>query len=87
MAGLDLPQSKVSRHMSFLKNAGWVESDRKGKWVYYSLAKPNNPIQREILRVLRNTLPELTEAKQDYARLLEYLETKTTEACGSADQQ
>ena len=33
---LVLPQSTVSRHLSVLKNAGLVDAERKGKWVYYS---------------------------------------------------
>ena len=27
MAVLDLPQSTISRHLSYLKNAGWVEAE------------------------------------------------------------
>ena len=84
MEGLDLPQSKVSRHMSFLKNAGWVASERKGKWVYYSLATPINPTQRDVLNALRKHLPDQDEAKQDYARLLDFLKTKTADSCNSA---
>ncbi|MDD3312625.1 metalloregulator ArsR/SmtB family transcription factor, partial [Pseudodesulfovibrio sp.] len=34
MAALELPQSTVSRHMAFLRRGGWVESRRRGKWVY-----------------------------------------------------
>lgn len=81
MAALAIPQSKVSRHMSFLKNAGWVLSQRKGKWVYYSLASPNQKIQSLILEVLRDNLPELEEAQQDYARLEHHLETKKADSC------
>lgn len=81
MAGLDIPQSKVSRHMSFLKNSGWVTSRRKGKWVYYSLNQPEDRIQSRILDILRKTLPDLDEAKQDDARLERYLETKNDDAC------
>ncbi|BCS88037.1 transcriptional regulator [Pseudodesulfovibrio sediminis] len=81
MAGLDLPQSRVSRHMSFLKNSNWVNSQRKGKWVYYSLAIPQKEIQSLILHVLRQNLPALDEAKQDYARLTSYLATKETDSC------
>ncbi len=81
MAALDIPQSKVSRHMSFLKNAGWVSSQRKGKWVYYSLASPNQRIQSLVLTVLRDNLPELEEAQQDYARLEHCLATKKPDSC------
>ena len=81
MNGLDLPQSTVSRHMSFLKNSGWVESQRKGQWVYYSLATPQQGIRAMILQALRQDLPVLEEAKQDHARLTRFLETKQQERC------
>jgi len=81
MNGLDLPQSTVSRHMSFLKNTGWVKSRRKGQWVYYSLAVPQQEIQALVLQVLRQDLPVLKEAGQDYARLTSFLETKQKERC------
>lgn len=79
MNGLDLPQSTMSRHMSFLKNSGWVQSRRKGQWVYYSLAAPQQEIQALVLQVLKQNLPELEEARQDYARLMNFLETKDTD--------
>lgn len=81
VAGLKLPQSTVSRHISFLKNSGWVESRRKGKWVYYSLATPTDEIQALMLQVLRQNLPALPEAKRDFGRLTDYLATKDIEDC------
>ncbi|QJB55158.1 metalloregulator ArsR/SmtB family transcription factor [Pseudodesulfovibrio sp. zrk46] len=83
MEGLDLPQSKVSRHMSFLKNAGWVQSQRKGKWVYYSLAHSDDNIQAAMQRILCELLPDRDEAKEDYARLLAFLKTKKADSCST----
>ena len=37
MAVLQLPQSTVSRHLAYLKNAGWVDDRRCGVWMYYSM--------------------------------------------------
>ncbi|MCF7821163.1 MAG: metalloregulator ArsR/SmtB family transcription factor [Mariprofundaceae bacterium] len=34
---LSLPQSTISRHLSILRNSGLVETERRGKWVYYSM--------------------------------------------------
>ena len=84
MNGLDLPQSTMSRHMSFLKNSGWVESRRKGQWVYYSLAAPRQEIQALVLRILRQHLPGDDEARKDYARLMKFLETKSNDTSCSA---
>ena len=39
MAALDLPQSTVSRHLSSLRNAGFVDDRRQGIWMYYKLNK------------------------------------------------
>jgi len=82
MEALDLPQSKVSRHMSFLKNGGWVTSQRKGKWVYYVLAAPTDQLQFDLLAVLREHLPGLAAGVEDRARLKQHLKTKKADACG-----
>jgi ArsR family transcriptional regulator len=37
-AGLELNQSSVSHHLKLLKDAGLVNSVRRGTWGYYSLA-------------------------------------------------
>jgi ArsR family transcriptional regulator len=37
-AGLGLNQSTVSHHLKLLKDAGLIESVRRGTWGYYSLA-------------------------------------------------
>jgi DNA-binding transcriptional ArsR family regulator len=36
-AGLDLSQPTISHHMAKLKEAGLVESEKRGIWVYYRL--------------------------------------------------
>jgi len=81
MAALGLPQSTVSRHMSFLRNGRWVNGRRKGKWVHYSLTAPSDAIGSEVLRALRRHLPEREQARQDHARLLAHLAAKTETTC------
>ena len=39
-------QSKVSRHLAHLRNAGLVNDRRKGLWVYYSLSEPESQLHR-----------------------------------------
>ena len=41
-----LAPSKLAYHLSQLREAGLVEEQRKGKWVYYSL---NRPVLRKLL--------------------------------------
>lgn len=36
-AALDLTHATVSHHMSVLAEAGLVEAERRGKWVYYRI--------------------------------------------------
>ena len=36
-AGLGLSQPTISHHMAKLKEAGFVESEKRGIWVYYRL--------------------------------------------------
>jgi ArsR family transcriptional regulator len=81
MAALGLPQSRVSRHLAYLDNAGWVTGKRKGKWVYYRLADPADPVQARVLAALRETLPGLPAARDDHARLRAHLRSKTDAAC------
>ena len=37
---LDLTQPTASHHLNILQNVGLVEDRKEGKWVFYSLAKP-----------------------------------------------
>jgi len=37
IAVLNMGQSRISRHLSILKEAGLIVDDRKGKWVHYRL--------------------------------------------------
>ncbi len=39
MEVLELPQSTASRHLSYLKNSGWITGRREGKWMYYKLVE------------------------------------------------
>ena len=49
MAALEMPQSTVSRHLSYLKKEKWVSGRRCGKWMYYKLANPAEPILIKVM--------------------------------------
>lgn len=49
---LDVSQPKVSRHLATLKDAGLLETERQGQWIYYYL-HPQLP--QWVLRVLDET--------------------------------
>jgi ArsR family transcriptional regulator len=48
-ASLDLSQPTLSHHMSKLKEAGLVESEKYGIWTYYRLASALDPATRKLL--------------------------------------
>ncbi|BAE86462.1 ArsR/SmtB family transcription factor [Desulfitobacterium hafniense] len=39
---LEITQTKASRHLKYLKNAGLVEDRKKAQWVYYSAVRNTN---------------------------------------------
>jgi ArsR family transcriptional regulator len=51
-AGLELSQPTISHHMSKLKEAGLVESEKRGIWVYYRLAGNLDSATRRLLNRL-----------------------------------
>jgi ArsR family transcriptional regulator len=69
MEVLSLPQSTISRHIAYLKNAGLVKSRREGVWIYYSLAKPKDNTHRFQIRYLRKTLRGYKALKADGRKL------------------
>jgi ArsR family transcriptional regulator len=69
VAVLQLPQSTVSRHLSLLKNAGWLKDRREGVWIYYSICKSLSSIHQFLLPVLRNFLTTTETAGEDRKRL------------------
>jgi ArsR family transcriptional regulator, arsenate/arsenite/antimonite-responsive transcriptional repressor len=71
MEVLQLPQSTVSRHLSYLKNSGWVDDRRCGVWIYYSIVANGSELQKGLLANLRAALPQSSEAVSDRERLKE----------------
>src|SRR5437879_4301952 len=51
-AGLGLSQPTISHHMSKLRDAGLVESVKRGIWVYYRLRAKLAPSTRRVLAQL-----------------------------------
>jgi ArsR family transcriptional regulator len=51
-AGLGLSQPTISHHMAKLKEAGLVDSEKRGIWVYYRLRRKLAPATRRVLSQL-----------------------------------
>jgi len=43
-------QSRISRHLKILKEAGFLKVDRKSRWAYYSIRKPLDQFRQSILK-------------------------------------
>lgn len=43
-------QSRISRHLKILKDAGFLKSSREGRWSYYSIRTPLDIFRQNILK-------------------------------------
>jgi ArsR family transcriptional regulator len=77
VATLKLGQSKISRHLAYLRKAGLVRDRKDGLWSHYSLAKPSSPLRRRMLRCLDDCFDEMGILKKDFASL----KTSRTAGC------
>jgi len=51
---LDMIQSRLSRHLKILKDAGFLRVERKGTWAYYSIRTPLDRFRLEALEEIRH---------------------------------
>lgn len=65
MAALDLPQSTVSRHLAYLRNAGLVEDERHGVWMFYRVALKDSPLGEHLTTLLTEKLSSMDKAQTD----------------------
>jgi ArsR family transcriptional regulator, arsenate/arsenite/antimonite-responsive transcriptional repressor len=66
-------QTKVSRHLSHLRNAGLLDCRQQGLWMLYSIAKPRNDEHRQLLELLRRLLQSNAVAQQDAKQLAKHI--------------
>ena len=55
---LEITQSKASRHLRYLVNAGLLDDRREGVWVYFRLADKPQPAQAAVLEMLPAVVSE-----------------------------
>lgn len=70
---LQIGQSKASRHLAYLKHAGWVSDRREGLWVFYRLSRSKNRFLRKEIEALKICFDEnksFHEDRRDLRRLL-----------------
>jgi ArsR family transcriptional regulator len=53
VAVLDVPQPFASRHLAYLRKAGLVTEERRGKWVFYGLAPAESEFHAKLVGCLK----------------------------------
>ena len=67
MQVLNMTQSRISRNLGILKNAGLVKDRRDGSWVHYSIN--DDPSVSKILEVLKNSINDDEIIISDFEKL------------------
>jgi len=69
VAALGLSQSTVSKHLSILSGPGLIEDERRGRWTWYHLARPDSDLGRHLQALLRSCCAEDPLVAQDLAKV------------------
>ena len=70
MQALDISQSRASRNLGILQDAGFIKARRDGLWVVYSIDEKGMASYSEALvKLLRNSLDRDETISQDRERL------------------
>lgn len=76
MEVLEEPQSKVSRHLAYLKHSGLIQGKRVGTWMHYFLRDHIEGLTAAHIKFLKEELPGMGWAKADAAKLIEVQKKK-----------
>lgn len=71
---LKITQTKASRHLNYLKNAGMVSDRKHAQWVYYSLIR--NGEMKFVDSLVFDNIRKLTVFNDDLGSLNEWLSRK-----------
>jgi ArsR family transcriptional regulator len=80
VGALGQTQSKVSRHLRYLYNAGLVEDRREGLWMHYRISTRLNPEQATILAALSKAVGDEQKAELQSA-LEHWFAAKNSDGC------
>jgi len=64
-SSFDMIQSRISRHLKILKEAGFLRVERKGRWAYYSIRSPLDKFRQDVLKEISYLEMELPELKSE----------------------
>ena len=80
MAILNSPQSKLSRHLAYLKHSDIVSGRREGVWMHYSLKVPLNDLYQDQIDLFKKKFSALAAFREDKRKMLKF---KAKGVCGS----
>ena len=66
---LNVPQSKISRHLSYLRRAGLVQARKEGLWMHYRLSKPATKMVGILLKAVCSCRADYEELGKDMKSL------------------
>lgn len=61
-------QPKISRHLSYLRNAGLVSTRRDGKWIYYRIENQKNPFAESLIQSVLEWLKSQKDLREEYEK-------------------
>ncbi|MBN1570207.1 MAG: metalloregulator ArsR/SmtB family transcription factor [Acidobacteria bacterium] len=86
MEVLEITQSKASRHLAALRNAGLATDRREGLWSYYSLCPVKDEVAEAFMKLLKASLSKRADSKQLLAKLSSWLKAKQSgDSCQKSD--
>jgi ArsR family transcriptional regulator, arsenate/arsenite/antimonite-responsive transcriptional repressor len=69
MAIFEQPQSKVSRHLAYLKHSGLIKGKRVGTWMHYSIKEPLDTTIDAQLAFMKQQFAQLSIFQEDERKL------------------
>jgi ArsR family transcriptional regulator len=81
MGVLGITQSKASRHLRYLFNAGLVTDRREGLWMYYRISVAPDSRESKQLELLREMMAGLPAAQVLRQKLHQWLREKSCGPC------
>lgn len=72
-------QSKISRHLAYLKHSGFVKSRRDETWMYYSLKEPMDKYIEAHISFMKEYMSDMELFKEDVKKMEEVKRLKLCE--------
>lgn len=63
-SSFEMIQSRLSRHLKILKDAGFLKVKREGRWAYYSIRKPLDEFRQSAIKEIMTLDIDLPQLKK-----------------------